>query len=159
MTARITSGLLLLSCFAVLVGEAHGQQPATRGNSPARQPIVGQPAVGPIAAQGNQFVPPNLSITTVTPELWVYSQEMRRHDDPAQAVRRKAEARAAQRMQRVAAMKWFGFSNARPQASTTPMMGSYSPAWVGNSPNPYEWVGLDWSSTALIIDNDAYDVR
>jgi hypothetical protein len=94
---------------------------------------------------------------TVTPEMWFYSQELDRHDDPAQAIRRKAELRAAQRMQRIAAMKWFGFSNGRPQASPIPMMGTYSPAWVGNSYDPYDWSGASWPSTALIIEN--YEIR
>lgn len=97
--------------------------------------------------------------TTVTPEMWIYSQELQRHDDPALAVRRKAEIRAAQRMQRIAAMKWFGFSNSRPQASTTPMMGSYSPAWIGNGYDRYDWAGTSWPTTAVRVEHHHYEIR
>jgi hypothetical protein len=74
--------------------------------------------------------------------MWYYSQEMRRHDDPKQAVRRKAEFVTQQRMRRIESMKWFGISNARPYASTTPFMDEYSPAWIGNGYHPYQWVGV-----------------
>jgi hypothetical protein len=79
---------------------------------------------------------PNMS-----PELWLYSQQVRRHDDPAQAVRRNAEQKAAQRTARLNAMHWFGYSNSRPQASGVPFMSVYSPVWTGNGYNPYNWAG------------------
>lgn len=79
---------------------------------------------------------PNMS-----PELWLYSQQVRRHDDPAQAVRRNAEQKAAQRTARLNSMHWFGYSNSRPQASGVPFMSVYSPVWIGNGYNPYDWVG------------------
>jgi hypothetical protein len=50
-----------------------------------------------------------------TPEMWFYVQERRRYDDPRTAVRRKAEYRAQQRQQRIAAMKAFGDSKQRPR--------------------------------------------
>ena len=96
---------------------------------------------------------------TMPPEMWLYSEQIRRHDDPAQAVRRKAELRAEQRMGRLAALKWFGFSNARPQASPIPMMGGYSPVWIGNGRDRYDWVGAAWPETAVLIDNYNFDVR
>ncbi|MCA9268717.1 MAG: hypothetical protein KDA41_09615, partial [Planctomycetales bacterium] len=34
------------------------------------------------------------SMATLTPEMWMYMQEMQRHDNPQVAVRRKAEERA-----------------------------------------------------------------
>lgn len=97
--------------------------------------------------------------TTVTPEMWFYSQERDRYDNPAQAVRRKAEQRAALRSQRIATMKWFGFSNARPQASVTPMMGVYSPAWIGNGTDRYDWVSVDWPQSAVRVENYNYEIR
>ena len=118
--------------------------PVVRGAAPRQAPA---PAV--VAANG----------PTAPPEFWLYSETVRRHDDPAQAVRRKAEARAEQRMSRIAAMKWFGFSNARPQASPIPMMGGYSPAWIGNGVDRYDWVGVSWPSTAVIVESYNYDVR
>jgi hypothetical protein len=97
--------------------------------------------------RGNQRPTAQLQPAAVTPEMWYYSQERQRHDDPQQAVRRKAEQASEQRAARIAAMKWYGMSNSRPVASTTPFMGVYSPAWVGNGGDRYDWVGLGWGRT------------
>lgn len=135
---------------------------AQQGFAQNRAPM---PALVAPAATLAAPVAPRQEVTTlptpanVTPEMWLYSQELDRHDDPAHAVRRKAEAKAAQRMQRIAAMKWYGMSNARPQASTTPMMGTYSPVWSGNGYLPYEWVDSAWPTTTAYIDNYYYDIR
>ena len=92
----------------------------------------------------------------VTPEMWIYSQEMRRYEDPQQMVRRKAEVKASQRTSRLAAMKWFGFSNARPQANPVPFMSVYSPTWVGNGYDRYDWVSTNWpASSVLILPDDS----
>lgn len=120
-----------------------------------RNQTTSQPAAP--STSGSQFTTPSLALPAVTPELWVYSQEQRRHDDPAQAVRRKAEYRTAARMQRIEAMKWFGFSNARPTVSVTPTMGSYSPAWVGNGSDRYDWAGVGWPQTAVRV--ESYELR
>jgi hypothetical protein len=108
----------------------------------AQQPAKIQPGQG----TGEQ---PVLTPETVTPDMWYYSQEMRRHDDPRQAVRRKAEFVAQQRTLRIESMKWFGMSNSRPLASTTPFMDEYSPSWIGNSSHPYQWVGVGSRSAAI----------
>src|SRR5262245_2710018 len=68
-----------------------------------------------------------LSPSQVTSEMWMYLHEEKRHDDPAQAVRRKAEFKADQRMARISTAKWYGYSNSRPEASSIPFMGDYSP--------------------------------
>jgi hypothetical protein len=99
------------------------------------------------------FSPPSLSAPAVTPELWVYSQELRRHDDPAQAVRRKAELAADQRQARLAAMRWYGYSNARPIASGTPFMGQYSPAWIGNGWERFDWVSGSAPAVSVYVDS------
>jgi hypothetical protein len=96
--------------------------------------------------------------TTTTPDMWYYTQERERHDNPHQAVRRKAEFVAQQRAMRIESMKWFGMSNARPTASTTPFMDEYSPAWVGNGYHPYQWVGVG-SPSAVIYYTPAVIVR
>jgi hypothetical protein len=129
---------------------------ATKPATTLAPPVVrggGAPAHAPVgpAVVGNG--------PTVPPEFWFYSEQVRRHDDPAQAVRRKAELRAEQRMGRIAAMKWFGFSNSRPQASPIPMMGGYSPAWIGNGVDRYDWVGVSWASSDVVVENYNYDVR
>ncbi len=98
--------------------------------------------------------PKQLMPAQVTPQMWIYSQEMRRYEDPQQAVRRKAELKAAQRANRLAAMKWFGFSNARPQANPVPFMSVYSPTWVGNGYDRYDWVGASWPRSTVWLQND-----
>jgi hypothetical protein len=104
----------------------------------AQQPVVRRVARGtneqPLAT------PEAVTPETVTPDMWYYSQELRRHDDPKQAVRRKAEYVAQQRTLRIESMKWYGMSNSRPIASTSPFMDEYSPSWVGNSSHPYNWI-------------------
>jgi hypothetical protein len=76
-----------------------------------------------------------------TEEMWFYLQELRRHDDPQQAIRRGAEFKTAQRRMRIESRKWFGYSPSRPTASPIPTMGVHSPMWVGNTGDPYRWVG------------------
>ncbi|MFO0886461.1 MAG: hypothetical protein U0894_20160 [Pirellulales bacterium] len=80
------------------------------------------------------------------PEIYLYMQAMKRHDDPQQAIRRKAELKASQRMGRIASSKWYGISNSRPMASTVPTMGLYSPYWAGNGASPFEWSASSGSS-------------
>lgn len=85
----------------------------------------------------------SLPASQVTPELWIYSQERQRYEDPKQAIRRKAEQKAAARMNRIAALKWYGYSTSRPVANPVPLMSSYSPAWAGNW-DEYHWTGVGW---------------
>jgi hypothetical protein len=118
---------------------------ATKPATTLAPPVARQaPVAKPVVANG----------PTVPAEFWLYSEQVRRHDDPAQAVRRKAELRAEQRMGRLAAMKWFGFSNARPQANPIPMTGAYSPAWIGNGVDRYDWVGVSWPSNTVVVEHD-----
>lgn len=114
----------------------------------AQQPGDVPPSPQPTAG----FTVPSLSTPQVTPELWVYSQEMRRHDDPAMAVRRKAEIQADQRLARITAMKWYGLSNSRPTANPTPTMGQYSPSWVGNGWDRFDFVPTS-SNTTLYVES------
>lgn len=77
---------------------------------------------------------------TPTPEMWFYQEDLRQYQDPKAAVRQKAEYRSAQRQQRMAALKWYGFSNQRPMASTDPFHSDYSPKWTGPAVNyPNRW--------------------
>ncbi len=111
-----------------------------------------QPAHQPAAT-------PELTPAVTTPEMWYYSQEQRRHDDPQQAVRRKAEFVSQQRAARIAAMKWYGMSNSRPVASTTPFMGVYSPAWVGNGGDRFDWIGLGYPQRTALYESPTLIVR
>ena len=67
----------------------------------------------------------------LTPELWLYSQQLQRYEDPKLAVRRKAEIRAQQRQQRIAARKAWGVSKHRPIVYNTPFHTYYSAAHHG----------------------------
>ncbi len=77
----------------------------------------------------------------MTPEIWLYLQQLRRYDDPKQAVRRRAEMRADQRHNRIETRKWFGLSNIRPTANSTPFLGTYSPHWSSGNSNSFRWSG------------------
>lgn len=91
-------------------------------------------------AAGAPVAPPSLS--QMTPEMWLVMEEMRRHDDPREAVRRKAEFRSTQRMRRIAAREWFGYSNMRPVANPIPWTSGYSPRWTSNNAlRPDQWSG------------------
>ena len=94
-----------------------------------------------------------------TEDMWFYLQEHRRYDDPQVVIRRKAERKAEQRRQRLAAMKWFGWSQSRPTASSTPWTGVYSPSWVGNGADPYHWVGNAYLTTAIRVDTGSTTTR
>ena len=95
--------------------------------------------------------PNNKKITPApTQEMWFYLQELRRYDDPQTVIRRREETKAQQRRLRLATMKWFGFSPSRPLASPVPFMGTYSPHWVGNGRDPFQWVG-GGSRTAIRV--------
>ena len=87
-----------------------------------------------------------------TEDMWFYLQELRRYDDPQMAIRRKAELKGQQRRQRLAAMKWFGWSQSRPTANPTPIMGYYSPMWVGNGSDPNLWIGNAYVTTAVRVE-------
>ncbi|MBL9124318.1 MAG: hypothetical protein JNG90_11850 [Planctomycetaceae bacterium] len=82
----------------------------------------------------------SLGEITPTQEMWFYQQELKRAQDPKQAIRRRAEYRAAQRERRLASQEWYGVSPLRPNANITPWMGgSYSPGWSGNSRDSFRW--------------------
>lgn len=87
---------------------------------------------------------PSISPGEVNPTeaMWFYQEQQRLYNDPHYMQRKRAEFKGEQRARRIAAMKWFGYSNARPSAGITPWSGGmYSPAWVGNSRDSYAWRG------------------
>ena len=151
--------IALVATLVLTVRIAAAQNNAFRQPEPMTPVVPAATLAAPVAHAQETGVTTLPTPSNITPEMWIYSQELNRHDDPAQAVRRKAELRGAQRMQRIAAMKWFGFSNARPQASTAPMMGVYSPAWIGNGYDRYDWMGVSWPATAVRVDNYNYEIR
>jgi hypothetical protein len=70
-----------------------------------------------------------------------YSQDSRAID-PRALVQRNAAFRGTQRQYRLTAVRWFGYSNMRPDASPNPFYSTYSPIWAGNGWAPYRWVGV-----------------
>ena len=115
-------------------------------------PLLAAPALaqGPADADiriGNTI---SLGEVTPTPEMWFYQQTLLQYQDPKLAVRRKAEERSAQRRARIAARKWFGFSNTRPQAGADLVHGDYSPGWSSRSVNyPFRWGG--YGAAAVVV--------
>lgn len=88
---------------------------------------------------------------SATPEMWFYQQAMRRYQDPRWVVRQKAEFRSAERARRLAALKWFGYSNSRPLAGGDPLHGSYGPYWAsGNIYQPFRWSGPQAAATIVV---------
>jgi hypothetical protein len=143
--------LSLLACSSIALSSvARAQQPPiTKAQLPpvtkAQQPLTTKIDRPPVATlqtplpAASHFSSPSLTVPPVTPELWVYSQEQRRHDDPAQAVRRKAEFQAEQRMSRIASLKWSGYSKSRPEINFISNPGTYTTGWYGNGWNRYDW--------------------
>jgi hypothetical protein len=85
-----------------------------------------------------------------TPEMWFYERYVNQYQDPKLAVRQKAEDRAAQRRGRIAARRWFGFSNIRPTAGTDFVHGDPAPGWSGRNANyPFRWSG--YGAAAVVV--------
>ena len=63
------------------------------------------------------------------PSVPAWSVQDPRYDTPKQAVHRKAAWKAAQRRERLEAMKRIGYSPSRPPASPVPFMTSSRP-WI-----------------------------
>jgi len=59
-------------------------------------------------------------------------------------VQQKAQVRAEQRQERMASMNWYGMSNSRPNAATTPFTSRYSSVWEMPGGRPYSWTP-SWS--------------
>ena len=117
----ISSALLLL----LLAAPLHAEKPVATGLG-----------LGAVVSPGE---------LKATPEMWFYDQTMREYNDPKMAVRVKADYRAQQRLRRLESMKWFGFSNTRPRASSDPFHNDYAPGWVANPgyyPSRWNGVGL-----------------
>ena len=130
---RLTFALSALFVLVAVPAMAQSATPPTP--RPAREPVTLGISPGEVAA---------------TPEMWFYQQELQQYQDPKLAVRRKAEYRSAQRQARMAALKWFGFSNQRPTAGVDPYHGDYSPSWTGGNYNyPFHWSGYGAPSVTV----------
>jgi len=54
-------------------------------------------------------------------------------------IHQRAQEYGAQRRARLAALRWYGMSNARPTASPTPFSSMYSPVWQMPGGRPFAW--------------------
>lgn len=79
-----------------------------------------------------------------------YEQSYSAKPDPQAIIQYKAQVRAAQRMDRMASMQWYGMSNARPTASVTPFSSMYSPAWQTPGGRPYAWFHMHRSPVIIL---------
>lgn len=83
-------------------------------------------------------------------ENWSYEQNYTYKPDPRAIIQAKAQVRAAQRMDRMAAMQWYGMSNSRPTASATPYCSMYSPAWQMPGGRPFGWYHSQRSPVIIV---------
>ena len=135
--------LLLATVAAVLLSApaiAHAQAPSQADETEPKTSAEKISAVEPEISLGQ---------LTPTPEMWFYEQAMRRYRDPKVSVRRRAEFEADQRQARLAAQRWFGYSNSRPTVNPTPFTSNYSPMWTSNSPYGGQWRGV--SQTTVVV--------
>jgi hypothetical protein len=88
----------------------------------AQQPAAPAPEA-PAAAQG---------------ETWYYRSSPEREQNFTVA-QLKAQQRGAQRMARLEAMRWYGYSNSRPVATPMPWTTMYSPAWQMPGGRPFAY--------------------
>jgi hypothetical protein len=89
---------------------------------------------------------------TSTEEAWHYQSPMPRAATPSLA-KQKAALRGQQRMARLDAMRWYGFSGSRPTASGMPWTTMYSPAWQMPGGRPFAWYTT--SRPVVIINGSA----
>jgi len=87
---------------------------------------------------------------------WYYGSE------PAQVevksiAQQKSQLRAQQRMARLEAMRWYGFSASRPTASGLPFTSSYSPSWTRPGGRPFAW--YSGGGPSVVINRPYYRYR
>jgi hypothetical protein len=130
-----------------IVTEQRPQNPPPIGAEPVpvQDPISGFP----IAIAPSQHVPLSLGALQPTTEMWFYEQMRQDYNNPTLQVRRNSERAAQERKARLASMEWYGMSNSRPMAYTTPHMYHYSPTWTGGGRQPWSWSG---SASSITID-------
>lgn len=87
-----------------------------------------------------QASPSDLQAQPVPSQLSPSAEQHSRQVEAAQAVRRKAEFRAAQRMNRIATRQWTGNSAFRPRVSTIPVMAPNTTFWGGNINARFVWI-------------------
>jgi hypothetical protein len=95
-------------------------------------------AASTAAAQQLEEAAPQDPAVPAAGESWSYSRATER-DAELSISKQKAMTRGAQRMARLDAMRWYGFSGSRPTATAMPYTTMYSPAWQMPGGRPYAW--------------------
>lgn len=92
------------------------------------------------AADGSLLDPAVTPPATSAPasENWYYRAPPAKVNPPTIA-QQKSAVRAQQRMARLEAMRWYGFSASRPQATAMAFTSMYSPAWQMPGGRPFAW--------------------
>ena len=103
-------------------------------------------AGSPLAAQG----PDNQAVVVEERESTYYPQPTYR-PDPRSIIHQKAQARAYQRQARLASMSWYGMSNSRPMAASTPFTSRYSPVWEMPGGRPFAWHPNSWPTQVYYV--------
>lgn len=88
-------------------------------------------------------------------EEGTYYRPVTERTPPVRLSVQKAQARGAQRMARLDAMRWYGFSNSRPTAAAIPWTTMYSPAWQTPGGRPFAWYQ---TKRPVVVINHAYPV-
>jgi hypothetical protein len=83
-------------------------------------------------------------------QSWNREQTASAKIDARAYIQQRAQARAQQRQDRIAAMNWYGMSNSRPNAATTPFTSRYSSVWEMPGGRPYSWTPA-WSRPNYIL--------
>jgi hypothetical protein len=117
-------------------------------------PLVLFALVVPCRAENNPNSKTTIAISpgevTPTQDMWFYEQYQKQYSDPKAAVRQQAEFRSMERMRRISAIRWYGFSNQRPAAGCDPIHNDYAPRWTSNNTNlPNEWNGP--TTTTILV--------
>ena len=72
-------------------------------------------------------------------QSWSREQKASSKQEARAIVQQKAQARAEQRMDRMASSNWYGISNSRPSGSSTPFTSRYGSSWEMPGGRPYSW--------------------
>ena len=84
--------------------------------------------------------PPATPAATATPEGETWYLRSSPEREPTYTIAQlKAQQRGAQRMARLEALRWYGYSNSRPVATAMAFTTMYSPAWQMPGNRPYAW--------------------
>jgi hypothetical protein len=84
-------------------------------------------------------------------QTWYRQSESSNRQDTRAIIQQKAQVRAAQRTARIASMNWYGMSNSRPTAASTPFTSMYSPVWQQPGGRPFAWNTTFWPTSVVYV--------